>query len=673
MASANASPKFGEQEQYADIRSRAQKWLKEAMEHRSVWQLRSYATEAFYKGQIHVSYDRVTRTVKESPIAPENAYNIPKIRTIIRAIKVRLTKNDPRWHVSSAAGDATKEERVAAEKYLRDCYVDLHMKDKLKAVIQHSALKTVGWAFVSWEEGENKPDILIEDPFCIFTSPDGRLEGPVFVGRYMIRAVRRSLVQIRTDPRYKNGKFKETVSKLTADRRQAADHYKDQMLSSEYRVPVDDKDGGAIMYELYCFDTNNELGGSPDNEEEPSEGAPDVPGVKLRRITFVGESDMWVINDEWLPDKKFPLIAYVMESDAGSIYHQSWAYPLIDLNKALNAGYSNRADWFEKFARGRYMNKKGSRMTAINNRNGQIIEYDGQAPQFLQPPSLPESSEVHISETERYMEDIGGAHADAMGRSSSKYQSGKTTASIIAADMENQGEPVDRLQSFLQEVSYRILDLASQYMALHRKNGATIVGANVAMDAENVTQSALPADVLRVKPIDGIQVEIIPGSAFSDIQVREDLMEMKKVGVAIPDDMIIDAYKLGNSAEIIQRFQDEQAAKREAEDGQDAVEAKQAGLENKKMAAGARIVPQEGENHEVHLAVHGQFLASLPPGAKEAEMISNHMRQHEALSNPEALMQGSQQRQIAQQQSQPGPGGYNIPPDMAALQDNRLK
>lgn len=671
MAPAKGLAKFSQQDRYSDIRQRARKWLKEAMEHRSIWQLRSYATEAFYKGQIHVTYDRVTRTVKETPIAPENVYNIPKIRTIVRAIKVRLTKNDPRWHVSNAAGDATKEERIAAEKYLRDCYVDLHIKDKLKAVIQHSALKTLGWAYVTWEEGENKPDVLIEDPFAVFTSPDGRLEGPVFVGRYMIRAVRRSLDQIKTDPRYKDGEFKETVANLTADRRQAADHYKDQMLASEYRVPVDDKDGGAILYELYCFDNDNELGGNTDNKEKPSS----IPynGVRLRRITFVGETDMWVINDEWLPDKKFPLIAYVMESDAGSLYHQSWSYPLIDLNKALNAGYSNRADWFEKFARGRYIVRKGSRMTAINNRNGQIIEYDTQRPEFLQPPSLPESSEVHISETERYMEDVGGAHADAMGRASSKYQSGRTTASVIAADMENQGEPVDRLASFLQEISYRILELASQYMALHRKNGATLVGAEVAQNAEEITRSTIPGDVLRVKPIDGIQVEIIPGSAFSDIQVREDLMEMKKNGVAIPDDMIIEAYKLGNSAEIIQRFHDEQQAKQEAADGQDAVEAKQAGLENKKLAAGARIVPQEGENHQVHLAIHGQFLSSLPPDAKEIGALSNHMRQHEALSNPQALMEGAQKRQIAQQQSQPGPGGFNLPPDMNALQDNRLK
>lgn len=42
------------------------------------------------------------------------------------------------------------------------------------------------------------------------------------------------------------------------------------------------------------------------------------------------------------------------------------------------------------------------------------------------------------------------------------------------------------------------------------------------------------------------------------MMMRQDLIELKKLGVRIPDDYIIEAYKLGNTADILAKWREEQ-------------------------------------------------------------------------------------------------------------------
>ncbi|MBT3853896.1 hypothetical protein HOF65_08365 [bacterium] len=55
-------------------------------------------------------------------------------------------------------------------------YKEDHLKDKLKDLLTHSLTKTLAWTFVGYDNRKKDIDIFIEDPFNIYTSPDGRLE-----------------------------------------------------------------------------------------------------------------------------------------------------------------------------------------------------------------------------------------------------------------------------------------------------------------------------------------------------------------------------------------------------------------------------------------------------------------------------------------------------------------
>jgi hypothetical protein len=143
-----------------------------------------------------------------------------------------------------------------------------------------------------------------------------------------------------------------------------------------------------------------------------------------------------------------------------------------------------------------------------------------------------------------------------------------------------------------------------------------------------------------IKPFDNIEVDIVPGSAFTDILAVENLTKMKELGLKIPDSAIMEAMKIGNARELINRAMQEEEMAQEYKDGHDALEVKQAELETMKLLEGIPVAAQQGENHEIHNAIHGKALQSLDKSDPRAEALRKHMLQHEAMVNPQAQLPG---------------------------------
>jgi len=45
-------------------------------------------------------------------------------------------------------------------------------------------------------------------------------------------------------------------------------------------------------------------------------------------------------------------------------------------------------------------------------------------------------------------------------------------------------------------------------------------------------------------PFENLIVDIIPGTAYSEMQVRQDLITLREIGVAIPDEILLDVFKI---------------------------------------------------------------------------------------------------------------------------------
>lgn len=650
------------QNQYKDVLKTFNELLTDAKVYRNKWEIKSYVNESFYEGNHSLVFNTKTGNF-ESLMTSGNQYAIWKTRKIVRWLRNSILKNDPRWHANKWGELAASDDEIdAAYALLKSVWKRCHLKDKLKDAVTHSVLKTTAWVYVWFDRDNDDFDVFVEDPFNIYTSPDGRMEWPVFVGSYMLRTVARSLNEIKSNPIYKNWPAKDDLDCLETTDQMAESEMKAKLLSDEHVIPRW-KNGMCLVHELYTLEkVNKELSKEDKKEWETKEHEKKeiddlyVPQedqlfekseYRIRILTKVGNI---IIRDEMTDYKTFPFIGYQAERNTGKIYHPAWIEPVIALNKALDDAYTNRAEWLEQFAKGRYLLKKGVKMSIVRAKNGQIVEYEGNtAPTLLERGNLPQEVSIHMADTERYMEDIGWQHSDSMGRASGD-KSGIAIAQLQAADMNNVSEPVDNMRTFLEELSYRILDMADSHMWLRPvtdENGkdVQIIGASKAKQVEQKSAKKI-SDVIRIKPLRNIDVEIIPGSAFSDMQMRQDLIELRKLELPIPDELIMDAYKLGNTQSMLKKWKDEQEEKMENQDWIDGLEAKQADLETQKLLNGVPISPQEWENHSVHLAIHTAALQNFKEWDPRAELLMNHCRETEALLNwpqPQVQWQPNQQ------------------------------
>jgi len=626
------------QDSYKDIISKFDDFLLESKDYKSTWEIRSFVNENFYEWNHRVVYDTTTKQLTTLPKTSDSEYTIWKVRKIVRWVRNMILKNDPRWHpTSSRTQRITPEEKKVSWALLQAVYKEDHLKDKLKDLLTHSLTKTLAWTFVGYDNRKKDIDIFIEDPFNIYTSPDGRLEWPVFVWKYIIRTIRKSLDDIKNSSLYNQWDFKDDVKNIEADTRMAESEYKDSLLKQDYKIPIDEN-GSAIVQELYIMqNVKDKWSKKIEDNISPEEDQINNPDqkVKVRIITKVGQI---IIRDEMTDDDQFPLLAYQPERNKGLLYSPAWIDPLIQLNKALDEWYSNRADWLEKFAKGRYMVSKGSKFSVIKWRNGQVVEYTGSKPTLMDSGNLPQEVNIHMNETERLMEDLWGIHSESTGRLSGSALSWVAIAQLQASDNNNVSEPVDNLKTFMEEMAYRILVLWSKFYNLRELDTdewtERIVWSEVKKIVEEASGQKLWNDIIEIKPIKNIEVEIVPGSAFSDLQARADLVELRWLWVAIPDKLIIDSYKLGNTEVIMNQYEAEQAEKEAQEDWEEGLEAKHAELENQKLLEWANIVAQQAENHEIHLAIHGAMLWEIWEWP-QSQLLIQHMQQHEAMFAPE--------------------------------------
>lgn len=628
------------QSEYTEIKSKFLQFLSQAKDYKAVWEIRSYVNESFYQWNHRVVFDKVSKKLVTLPLKHDNQYQIWKIRKIVRWVKNMITKNEPRWHVrNSRIQSLTEQERQVATAILSQKYKEEHIKDKVKDLLVHSLTKTLGWMYIWYDTRKDDIDIFVEDPFNIYTSPDWRLEWPVFVWKYIIRTIRKSLTDIKNSSLYNKWKFKECVEKICAENKLAESDYKDWILSEDYKIPVDEN-GSAIVKELYILEPIKKKNKKDWKEEDEFAGVVSVEedqlylqDARVRIITMVWDL---VIRDEITDYHQFPFVCYQAERDKWMLYSPAWIEPLIDLNRSLNDWYSNRADWLDKFAKWRLMVQKGSKFSVLKWKNWQIIEYTWSRPVPMDVWNLPQEVNIHLSETERYMEDIWWVHSESMWRLSGNAISWVAIAQLQASDNNNVSEPVDNLKTFMEELAYRILDLASKYYKMQKleietKGTYFVIWSEVKKEVKEIVWQDFKTEVIEIKPLRNIEVEIIPGSAFSDLQARMDLVELKWLWLPIPDSLIIDSYKLWNTEEIITTYENEQQEKLIDESWIEWLEASQAELENKKIIQWMQIAVQQWENHQIHLAVHWAVLKAIADNPELAMIMQNHMMQHESM------------------------------------------
>jgi hypothetical protein len=589
---------------------------------RELWLRDCFINMNYLEGRHRIMYDMRTRNIRILPIEDnEVRTEVAFMRKILRGLKKTMIKNDLKISVrNTPSTSGTEEELHAARIVLNKTMNTQEFKEHVKDLLDYGLIKT--WGLISVlpaEDIENtgKVEVATYDPMDIY--PVG---GKPFIKDWhkLILTMMVNIDDLKKDKLYKDS---PNLDKISPDSKTSQNTWKDTFMRSYGNMRGVTNDT-VILKQVFT-------------EEEKG----------IRIVAIAGDQ---IIRNEILKggytklEQIFSL--YCPERRAGQLYSRAWLTELQNVNRALDRNLTNLETYDHMFSKGRFMREINSRTTTKITENGQEIVYEGTPPQFQPAAPLNEGSLALMNTVERIGEDVGGVHSDSMGRVSGSSSSGIAIKYLIAQDIDNTFDPVDSLKTTLSDVAKNILFIATNYFTkglTYQDDTKTQMTIDNNPDTTNKT----------IKPFEDIRVEVVPGSAWSDMQAADDLFNLRKFGIPIPDKYILQAYSFGNVAEILDDMQRDEENKYKAE----TPEMKIADAENQKMLMNQEVSVNPSDDNEIHLAIHQAMLQNMNKLNPAMPLLSKHVMEHQ-----QAL-----QMAIQNMQQSAGIGSATVPPPTAPL------
>lgn len=167
----------------------------------------------------------------------------------------------------------------------------------------------------------------------------------------------------------------------------------------------------------------------------------------------------------------------------------------------------------------------------------------------------------HLNDTERYMSDIGGVQFLDAGQIIGSNTSGRAIAQLQAQQSESVGEPTENLAYFAKQLFEGIIELmiANYQEPRNVKAGEEIFkvrGAGGLTELQTKEGMESQGEII-LDEVPSFHVEIIPGSAYSELQQKDDLIQLYD-RKAIDTKTLLEGYKLGKTRETLERLEEEQ-------------------------------------------------------------------------------------------------------------------
>lgn len=632
--------------------AKAKRCYQAASEARRRYDWEWLSRDLFRRGYQFTRYNSQTRTVTMSV---SGSARIPVNLTVaaMRVIKNQVTAFRPKWVVMPTnIDDESKDNAKYSERTLDYVYLVKKLKKSIKETVMQGLLFSVGaaWQIIWDDEFVNEDDtkgfvnIWLIDPFDFYVDPNCT-DGLAFTdAEYVIKAVRRSILDIKANPNYKN-----TDQLIKGDNRVASSEYKQFLLQSLKFLGAYNQtpEGETSIVKEGWF------------KERQKNGK-----VRMRVITWIDAMEK-PLRNELTTESDFPFRMYQADLNPLEMYGESWARHVIPINRVLNTLEGSMFDFNYKFAKGRLIMDKNAGVNFVDNQHGSIIEKNrGSEVRSLQVPSLPASHESQILRMRQYFEDISGAHDISLGRIPVGVKSGIGIAELKQADATNQDDLVDNLEDFLIEVGKKILLTLSEKLEFPMLVKATniagkadyfaIVGATHAKNKKEykIGKTKYPLGV--IDPNNTIRVQIGSWLAYSKQQKQQELKDLYTSGV-IDQRTLLEHLEFGDIDGIIERTRHEELLKKRRElqeiKSDEVTEEELALQENDMLLAGdTRVTALPNDEHDVHIAVHKQNAGN--------KLVDFHIQQHEILK------QAKKEVERAGLPEQPQGAAAGIPPEI---------
>lgn len=508
------------------------RWWESAQAGRKNLDWKWFGYDLWVQGYHWAKFDKTTQQV--TTIEPKDGsvkITINKVYTTLRAVRNFALRNRPRAEVTPEnMTPKNVKEAVKLNRYLDYLFDRLGLSLKLKESMWHALKYSIGFWQVLWNEdgndGKGEIEVNVCDPYDIYWDPSARNDAEA---RYVFLAVSRTIDALKEDSKYDQ----EQVALLKGESTLSSSNVKSRLLQMEKGEYISSSDKNNVIVKECWY----------------------REGDKIKLMT-VAEDKILRYKDTDLI--RLPFFKLSADIEPLSMYGQGWVKNLIPVNKLLNIGESQVAEYNMIMNKGKWVSDKGAGVRIINNQQGQIIEkkrgYDVHQEQIA---PLSQAVFNQIENANRYIEDIGGAHDASLGRIPTGASSGKALEALQVGDSNNLSEIIENCEYFLEEVYEYMLYLASKKYQFAR-NIAPIAqtGEREFISVIGEDAGTRPKDSTVISASNIVDVRITSWLAQTGEARRDALKELYQLQ-AIDQQTLLDGYGIGNIADVIQRLREQ--------------------------------------------------------------------------------------------------------------------
>lgn len=285
-----------------------------------------------------------------------------------------------------------------------------------------------------------------------------------------------------------------------------------------------------------------------------------------RRVRWIVSTYSCLLHDDWSPYPHFTIVPYFPYFRRGQTRGMvdNAISPQRVLNKAISQylhiiNTSANSGWVVE--ENSLTNMETEDLEDVGAKTGLVVEYKkGSAPpQKIQPNQIPTGVDHLIDRSQKNIRDVTGS-SEAMQGQNGPEVSGVAIQSKQFAAQQQLAVPLDNLSHTRHLLAIKLLWLIQNYYDSERIIRITEVGKDgreqesvITLNQYDPAQGVYLND-LTIGEYDVVIDEVPMQVTFENSQFQQAL-ELKKVGIAIPDDVVVRHSNIADKAEVLDRMQ----------------------------------------------------------------------------------------------------------------------
>lgn len=497
-----------------------------------------FTYDLFYSGNHYARWDRdanqIITTVKDKG-RPRVVIN--KIATTIRNVSNWALRSDPKAEVTP--DDLTEDnldDALINTKYLDYLHDKLKLRNKLRQVLKMALIYSAGYWQIMWDEDEQEIRVSPVHTYDLYWDSTARSPQEA---RRVTMAVRRPLSYLKDNDLYDQ----EAVENIKADRKLAESDIYSRFLAHQLGQRNQGAEAETVIVKEHWYKEKDKI------------------------MLATTANDVLIRKPEDTGLDRFPFFMLKSDIQPLQMYGDGWVKNMIDPQKIINRGESNVAEYNDLINKVKIVIDRGAGVKTYNNQHGQIIEKRrGYNVTQLSPAPMSPVQLQQIQNAITYIEGAGAMHDASLGRVPTGAKSGRAIEALQFGDSTSLSELTENIEEFLSESYEYILSLvAEKYQFAREIKPTTRTGEREFIKIIGESADNQPEDATVIKRNNMVDVKIGTYLAETPAARREAIAELAQVIPDLDPETILDAYGVGNIADVIARIRRNRKERMEAE------------------------------------------------------------------------------------------------------------